>query len=388
LGELKSGIRKSLEFVQFLEAEKPERLEERATTLLNLAYAYRELGHQARSDSMIEETARLLQTGKIQSLRLEAQYAHSLALNAAEKKGREAFCEANYQKALQYYRQVFGEKHKNLARVNRDYASLMLRQAKWSKADSLLEQAKASLRVIEDKRPLVIAPDWMVRLYELEGEVAMTRFQRTQDPEALEAAFAAYQAAIAQLNELNTRQIGEESLLRQRNYFKRIFQEGVRLGMLRYELDPQDEKWEDAFAMAEQSKAFLLRKRVGMERNEYAFGLPDSLRERELNLRREIAQVQAQLGQQGEAGSKLNRQLAGRMLVLRSRQQQLLDVLQSDYPAYYALRYAPSTIKAEEIQQRLLPGQLMLAYHLGDTHLQIFALKQDERLLLSEAIDV
>ncbi|MEL6842178.1 MAG: CHAT domain-containing protein, partial [Bacteroidota bacterium] len=387
LEEFKPGISNSLDYLRYLEQKEPNRLEGRTTTLLNLAHAYRELGQAQRSDSAVREAGLLLRTEEMQSVRVEGQYAHSVALNASQKRGKEAFCEANFQKALRDYQQVYGDKHKNLARVYRDYAAFAFAQKQWEKADSLLNLAKQSLQISQDKRLLIIAPDWMVRLYELEGEMWSKRFQRTQDPQALESAFAAYQSAIAQLNELNTRQIGEESLLRQRNFFNRIFQEGIRLGVMRYQLDPQEDKWNEVFAMTEQSKAFLLRKRIGAERQEYAFGLPDSLREREFDLQGEIVQVRAQLGEMDAASSDQNRQLASRMLVLRSRQKSHLDHLQSQYPDYYAMRYASTTIAPGVIQQRLLPEQRMVAYHLGKEQLQIFVLGTGQALLHSEPID-
>ena len=130
------------------------------------------------------------------------------------------------------------------------------------------------------------------------------------------------------------------------------------------------------FTLAEKTKSRQLTEKLQFDANGAAFGLPDSLLQREYDLDVDIAYYDKRVFQQRyEADSSATRDsllqvYESRLFDLRLQRDTLRELLQTQYPAYHRLRYSQEVISLAEVQDSLL-GQAhdaLVEYFVGDSN--------------------
>ncbi len=139
----------------------------------------------------------------------------------------------------------------------------------------------------------------------------------------------------------------------------------------------------EAFGYAEKSHALLLYEALkGADALNYA-GIPDSLLQREYDLRIDITYHEKRrqdLYTQGKEETDTTvLAVSGKIFDLRREYEALLDTFKTRYPDYYRAKYDLQTIDVPTLQNTLLqPDQALLEYFVGDSSVFIFLVKKDD----------
>ncbi|MCB0554903.1 MAG: CHAT domain-containing protein [Phaeodactylibacter sp.] len=169
------------------------------------------------------------------------------------------------------------------------------------------------------------------------------------------------------------------SFVQVKEYAKRIFEELVRLSLLLN----KSEGAEMAFKYAEQSTASLLHAQIQESYALHFANIPDSLLEKEYNLRVDITYYdknrQEKLSEGLEETDATVLAISSRLFNLNQEYDSLKTRFETEYPEYYNLKYDLSTISVQEVQDSLLDnGQALLEYFVGDSSIFIFLVIKDD----------
>lgn len=137
-----------------------------------------------------------------------------------------------------------------------------------------------------------------------------------------------------------------------------------------------------AFTIAEKSKAFLLHESIRQSHALAFSNLPDSLRNKETDLRRDIEYYEKQYYLEtsvSESDDSLIKFYNSKLIGLKRAYKDLKDYLEYYHRPYYELRYARTTETVEALQQSVLlqPGQCLLEYFVGQKSIFAFLVKKD-----------
>jgi CHAT domain-containing protein len=143
---------------------------------------------------------------------------------------------------------------------------------------------------------------------------------------------------------------------------------------------------QDAFELAEQSKANNLRDHLrGVQALQFA-GLPDSLLEKERQIRQRIAAINEERLSQHIDSSQLT-SLKQESFDLKRSYHDFLQDLEQQYPAYFQLKFAQKELHVEQLLGSLSNQEAIYSYFMGSEHLYIFRLFQGRIDLYRQAID-
>ena len=137
------------------------------------------------------------------------------------------------------------------------------------------------------------------------------------------------------------------------------------------------------FSYAEKSKASLLQSQI-KESDALSFAnIPDSLLEKESDLRIDITYYdkkrQEKLSQGLEETDTTVLAISSKIFDLRQQYETLKSRFETDYPDYYRLKYDLSTVSLDYVQDTLLTAdQTLLEYFVGDSSIFVFTIKKDD----------
>ena len=130
-----------------------------------------------------------------------------------------------------------------------------------------------------------------------------------------------------------------------------------------------------AFEISEKSKAALLLSSIQSNAAIKFGGIPESLGNKEKDLLRNISMSEENIyEEEQEAAPNANKLLKWKnnLLRLKSDYDELIRVLEKNYPKYYQLKYRNSIISKEKLLARLKTGYNLIEYNISDTSIIIF----------------
>lgn len=144
--------------------------------------------------------------------------------------------------------------------------------------------------------------------------------------------------------------------------------------------DNPDFDHELAFYFSERNKAsVLLEALAGAEALKFA-GIPDSLLEIEHNLRIDITNYRTHKIS-AENDSVMNF-WNDKLFNANRKYDSLISLFETNYPAYYNLKYNNSPVTLSETQRLLDKKTTMLSYSMNDTNIFIYAVSNNDNILL------
>jgi CHAT domain-containing protein/Tfp pilus assembly protein PilF len=165
------------------------------------------------------------------------------------------------------------------------------------------------------------------------------------------------------------------------NYFL-LYEDAISLKCELQQKTGKSGYWNEAFTIAERSNATLLLEALQtIDAGQFA-GIPDSLTERERELKIDLAFQEKQLFEEELKGAGANpkklKELRDKIFNLQNRYARLTDFFRKDFPGYFKLKYSPEIISVKKIQRKLLrPNQTMLSYFVGEHQLFAFIISSD-----------
>lgn len=144
----------------------------------------------------------------------------------------------------------------------------------------------------------------------------------------------------------------------------------------------------EAFAMTEKSKAALLLENTRDQQAKTMAGVPDSLVDKERDIRIELAYYQTNLYQAEKNNDTVATRVFEKNVFDSERQlEQFKSQLERSFPAYFRLKYNESKADLANVQ-RMLPGNTtLLQYFVGDSAIYCFQVTRNEVRLKRQDID-
>jgi CHAT domain-containing protein len=161
-----------------------------------------------------------------------------------------------------------------------------------------------------------------------------------------------------------------------------VFESAIEVSLIKSKQDQHDSLKYKTYEYTELAKASLLQSQI-KQTDALAFaGIPDSLLQKEYDLRIDINWREKQrqgLLEKGKTETDTTvLRISSIIFDLKREQETLFKTLENDYPEYYRLKYDTKTISLEDTQQKLLQkGQTMLEYFVGDSSIFIFVVRPD-----------
>jgi CHAT domain-containing protein len=146
-----------------------------------------------------------------------------------------------------------------------------------------------------------------------------------------------------------------------------------------------------AFAIAERSKAALLLENTKDNQAKTIAGVPDSLVDKERDIRIELAYHRNALYQATRNSDSVARKnLEESVFVLDRTLEKFKTQLERDYPAYFRLKYSKDFVFLQDVMQELAPDSRLLEYFVSDKYIYSFDVSSSSadfrRLVLDDSL--
>jgi CHAT domain-containing protein len=145
---------------------------------------------------------------------------------------------------------------------------------------------------------------------------------------------------------------------------------------------------QEAFTIAEKSKAALLLENTKDQRAKTMAGVPDSLVERERDLRIELAYYKTNLYQ-----ARKNKDTAATTMFEKNtfdserKLERFKSKLERDFPAYFKLKYVNSDVSLANLQRQLPANTMLLEYFVDDSSIYCFQISNNKAQLKKQTFD-
>ncbi|MEM1318662.1 MAG: CHAT domain-containing tetratricopeptide repeat protein [Bacteroidota bacterium] len=155
-----------------------------------------------------------------------------------------------------------------------------------------------------------------------------------------------------------------------------VYEQAIEIALARYEQSDDPAFLEVAFQHAERNKAILLLESIQGRRALASSGIPNEVLEQEKSLRLDIAFYEEKINnerlKEEQANDKIN-SWQEQLFEVREAHKLLVQELEADYPQYYQFKTDKQTVSLARLQQQALETQsLVLEYFVGQHQLYLF----------------
>ncbi len=187
--------------------------------------------------------------------------------------------------------------------------------------------------------------------------------------------------ATAVMERLRRSYQNEESKLIIASEERSTYQNTIKVAARLYELTREKQYLQEAFTYADRGKSAVLLASVKDLQAIRVGNIPENVRKLEKSLKLSLGSYNRLIYEENQKDNPDQNKLRfwdGRTFELESRYDSLVNVLERDYPDYYALKFSEPSINPEQIQSQLEPGRSLIEYTVTDTLLYIFVLNKEK----------
>lgn len=297
-----------------------------------------------------------------------------------------------FNQALARRNEVFGYKHYKVAEVYQALGELHARQSDWACALENYQEALVSLNGNFNSYDITKNPQVFERTFvhkELVGilaykmEALQQGYAQNGDKKLLETAWQTALAAVNAIDLLKTSPSSseEDKLFLVEESFP-VYENALAIAA-----DLGVDYYDQAFDIMEKSKGIILLESFKNANALAVAGIPDSLLEKELQIKYEIASLEDMLFKSKTPNTDQSYQ-RDRLFDLKKEYRELIALFESQYPAYHQLKYNTKTLAVSAVQRQLLGrDEAMVEYFVGDKHLYIFTITKENIKLHHAKLD-
>ncbi len=306
--------------------------------------------------------------------------------NCLEKEKNYALTKQYYRKAIDLIRKQYGNQHPLLVEYKTNLAIIHQEEGHFEAAIRQLDEALNILKVdIRDKNDLefIEYPIQVLDLLNAKARTLTAFFEKEKKKLYLTESLAIYDYAIEVIKILRKQYQEEQSkrVLGEISY--KTFEGAIKTCYELFQQQPEKALLEKAFAYSEQSRSSIVLAALNTGSAAYFAGIPDSLVDRELELKTTITFYEKKRREESRKAANASPQLLdsynNKIFNQKQTYNQLIQQFERDYPDYYRLKYATTTIKTEEIQQSLLENDAALVeYFVADSSIFAFVINKEE----------
>lgn len=225
--------------------------------------------------------------------------------------------------------------------------------------------------------------DFLSQLLPERGVALLGIYKSEHDTSALHAALKNYEALTDLFMRIIQESKAERSKLLQLPSLASYYEKAVACALSLYNETHDRAFKEKTFEFAEQSKAVLLWQYVHDTKARRFAGIPEDIIHQERSMKEQLSYVESKLNELPREEASARDILQKQHFAIRARYDSLLDNLQKDYPAYYALRYKRPSVNVRELMQSLQEGEGIIEYLTGEDSLYLFLMSSAELEIIS-----
>jgi len=303
-------------------------------------------------------------------------------------------------KALSISLEVHGRKHPEIASVYNVLGEIHHLQGEFEKALDFHQQSIIALAADFDNPDFHANP----RLENIssEKELLNTLVPKAQaleklhdlhghESEELRTALSTSSLALALVDKMRRGYRAEGSKLFLGTEAAAAYAAAIRIALKLQERTGEKEYRESAYEFAQKSKVNVLLESVRESQARQFGGVPDSLLEKEKNLKIDLAfydtELQKEKLKREEQDSVKIKDFENRFFALNVQYQKLIAALEQNYPQYLDLKYRGRPVSVAELQKSLDGQSALLEYFVADSSLYLFTIAKDDFRVAALPID-
>lgn len=311
--------------------------------------------------------------------------AYNNLANAYDEKGNSQKASQLFQKALSLRKDLYGEQHPDVAATHFNIGLFHFWSREWELADQAFEASFAALNYQAGPKPTfekVNDPILLLRLLQFVPELPKQHYREQGEMDFLLEAAKYYEQADLLIDYLRTRYEAIASKLLLATSAQDIYDDAIEVALILAELSSDNQYLHQAFQFSEKSKGVLLLEALKQSDAATFSGIPNEILSEINQLDSIIGDLEKQQFLLTENNIQDPRRSIDSINTLVFKQKDLrtaiIKRLEQDYPQYFNLRYATSTLPVEWLQSNLLAdNQTIVEYFLGKDNLSIFVINQD-----------
>jgi CHAT domain-containing protein len=305
---------------------------------------------------------------------------------------------SEYDRALVYYRKTlalelatYGGRHPDVAEIYMNLADVYADMSEEGEALKFYQHAIiANVPAFNDLDPYanppletILAENFLLETLAGKAEAMANLSAKSRRQRDLECAVSTYELAGQLIDQMRSGYKAEGSKLFLAEKATDIYDHAIRSALQIHAATRRDEHKDAAFLFAEKSKAGIMLDALSEAEAKQFAGIPDSLLQKERQLRIDLAFYNGRLTEeqlQGEAADSANlAHLKEKVFNLKQAYDGLVQRFEKEYPDYYNLKYQVKTVSVPEVQQQLLDDRTALVeYFSGKDSIFIFAVTKND----------
>ncbi len=296
----------------------------------------------------------------------------------------------DYEQALKYHHKataiglkVFGNHHPVVAEYYRNIAEVYSHKNEFSTALAYCQKSLISL-IAEFTDPSIYSNPrlenvsfgpYLLTSLKLKAEI-FTRLSDKTGKKDLEMAFSTYQLAVDLIDKMRTGYKAEGSKLILGENVVEIYEQGIGTVLKLNEITGKKSYKESAFFFAEKGKASVLSQALQETQAKSFAGIPDSLLEKEKQLKIDLAfydtQIEKERQKKEDQDEAKIQDFQGKYFSLNTQYESLIEELETTYPKYYELKYQTQSVSIPELQAALDSQTTVVEYFTSQESITIF----------------
>ncbi|MEO0723595.1 MAG: CHAT domain-containing tetratricopeptide repeat protein [Bacteroidota bacterium] len=190
----------------------------------------------------------------------------------------------------------------------------------------------------------------------------------------IEAAIQTYQIFSKRISSYRKRELNDWSKYYLVQEVLPVYEDAIELCIKQYEQTGADHFLAQAYAFNTTNKAIVLRESIQQSQARSTSDLPESLLQREEELRQKLVALNEQLFQFSSQHSKRD-SLRRVWLATQNEYTLFVQQLEEQFPRYYQFKYAePKALQTTKLQTKLGPKQALVEYFCGADHWYAFVI--------------
>jgi len=212
--------------------------------------------------------------------------------------------------------------------------------------------------------------------------MAAYAYRRKAEPRILNDALATYQLSFHWSSQARQEYLNASSKQILIEETHQAYEKAINTALRLYNLTGEKRLQHLAFELAEQNKAIVMQERFQDNQAKVFAQIPDSLRQQENELKRDLAFYERKLADARYAPDTNQAKLDfwnAKVLSLRRAVNDITKRYEEQFPLYYELKYRLPATAVEEIQASVIPGHtLLLEFFVGEEEIFVFRLGADD----------
>lgn len=301
-----------------------------------------------------------------------------------EKKGDLDKAIHHQEMALHQYLRIYGDKHPEVANTYFLIGNIYQAKNKYGLAAkhfqasiyaNLFTQASNSLYDQPKLEAYYNADILLTSLTSKASAMEALHYEKTLKPRDLIAALDTYIVCDELISQIRQLRLSEADKLKLGATSATVYDNGIRIALAISAGSWQKDFYlNKAFEFCERSKSSILLEAIQETKAKSFSGIPENLLRLEDSLKNEISFLKQKLAKASDEKQDIKDQLFGYEQSYRS----FIDQLETEYPAYFNLKYNHSLATVAEIQGAMNSQTAVLSYFTGEQDIHVFIITKND----------